>query len=188
MKVVARQQEHTVFAPLEALALAARTPDRRRAAPLCDVDHLVERQPDRWEDTPWRDLADPRLGDALLTFELNESRVAAALFPAAEPQLAQVLDVVAAVDRQAERVHPVIVGELQPPRRGGQYGCAVGGCGCRAVRASSSRAPCCRRPRVVILSLRRIRHFGRTTRTRILRSSALREASLRAECMGSSSG
>src|SRR5918911_4346691 len=117
MKVVAWQQEHAVFAPLEALALATRTPDRRGAATLDDVDHLVERQSDRWQDAARRDLADPGLGNALLTFELNEGGVTAAFFPAPELQIAQVLDVIAAVDRQTERVHPVVVGEFQPAGR-----------------------------------------------------------------------
>src|SRR6266436_3588782 len=49
--------------------------------------------------------------------QLNEGRVAAAVCPMAEREQAQVLDVVAAVDRQVERVHPDVVGELQLPRR-----------------------------------------------------------------------
>src|SRR5207245_2581151 len=106
MEVVARQQEHAVFAPLEALAFAAGPPDRGGAATLDHVDHLVEHESHRRQNSAWRDFADARLGDALLALELNERRIAAALFPAAKLQPAHVLDVVAAVDRPPERVLP----------------------------------------------------------------------------------
>src|SRR5450755_1489458 len=110
VEMVARQQEHAVRVPLEALALTCGAPDGGRPATLHHVDHLVEGEPNRREDPARRKLADAGLGNALLSFELDEGRVTAAFFPAAQLKLAQVLDVVAAVDRQAERVHPDVMG------------------------------------------------------------------------------
>ena len=118
VEVVARQQEHAVFAPLEALARAARS-SRCVVAPRPWTTYTTSSKASRTgrQHAARRHFADARLGDALLAFELDERRVAAALRPAAERERAQVLDVVAAVDRQAERVHPAVVGELEHGRR-----------------------------------------------------------------------
>src|SRR5262249_32963454 len=57
---------------------------------------------------------------ALLTFELDERRVAPAVGPVAERDGAQIVDVVASVDGQPEGLHPEIMGEAGLPARGGE--------------------------------------------------------------------
>jgi hypothetical protein len=116
VKVVARQQKHAVGVPLEAFALTRGAPDGGGAATFDDIDHLVEGESNRRQHAARRHLADARFGNTLLALQLDEGGIAAALWPPAQLELAQVLDVVAAVDRQVERVHPDVMGELQLPR------------------------------------------------------------------------
>ena len=76
VEVVAWEQEHAVRLPLKALTTGAAVPNCRGAATLDNVDDLVEGQTDWRQDSLWRHLANAGLGDALLTFELNEGRAA----------------------------------------------------------------------------------------------------------------
>src|SRR5207248_10957134 len=113
MEMVAGQQEHAVFAPLEALLFAARPPDGGGAATLGDVYHFVERKPNGWQHGARRYLGNACLGDALLAFKLDEGGVADALFPATEVQGTQVGDVVAGMAGQSERVHAFVMGAFE---------------------------------------------------------------------------
>ena len=164
MKVVARQQEHAVFAPLEALALAARTPDRRRATTLRDsetkqVEFIrapgvgtkqiyiydgVKIDANRYNGWDWDNIRNDHSYGA----ESNPKVWVMREF----------------VNSQANRLGmPLPKGRVRFYRRNDDG-------------------------QIEFTGENTIEHFGRTTRTRILRSPALREASLRAECMGSSSG
>src|SRR5581483_11032671 len=111
----ARHEEHAVLLPLEALLAAALVPDIGDAASGDDVDDLVERELERLGRPARGDLAHARRSDALLPGELDEGAHALALFPPAELDGAQVWDEVAAMDRDARALHPVVVGEELAP-------------------------------------------------------------------------
>jgi hypothetical protein len=110
--VVVWDQEHGVVLPLEAprrrLAVA---PDVGDAAAGDHVDHLVDGQLVGRQGLAGLDFRDTRLADALLAFELDERRVALALVPPAKLDRTQVADKEAAVDGNAPRIHPLVVGK-----------------------------------------------------------------------------
>src|SRR5205823_8251138 len=60
---VERQREEALRAPLEAVLLAARRLDRRAAAPIEDVDHLLEEVLLRRGRAAGRDLQDIRVDE-----------------------------------------------------------------------------------------------------------------------------
>ena len=109
---VARDEEKAARRPLERVRLAVAAPDGRRALSAGDVDHLVYRLLERLDGTSgWHFLHAP-LHNAGHPLQLDEGGVAIAQAPMAEFDVAQVLDVVAAVYGYPLAVHPAVVGEV----------------------------------------------------------------------------
>ena len=112
---VARHVEHRVRGPLEARLGALARPDAGEAGAGEHVDRLSDGHLERRQRHAGRDLDDPGLAHALHALELEEGGVAPPLLPPAELDLAQVGDVVAAVDRDADRLDPPVVDEVAAP-------------------------------------------------------------------------
>ena len=109
---VARHEEEAARRPLERLLRTGVVrPDGGDAASAEDVDLLVDREFQRRERVSGRYLLDAALDHALHAAQLHERRVDLAVLPPTELSGAEVFHVVAPVDGDVLRFHPVVVGE-----------------------------------------------------------------------------
>ncbi|MPZ15466.1 MAG: hypothetical protein GEU73_13770 [Chloroflexi bacterium] len=96
--------------PLEGLSRQPiSAPDGADPTPPDHVRQLFQRQPRRRECLARRDLDDARLVDILHPLEVEKPGVALALRPPDQRHSGQIVDVVAAIDGELERVEPALV-------------------------------------------------------------------------------
>src|SRR5439155_10100356 len=95
--------------------LARSRPDRGKPTTVDDVHSLVEGESEARKCRARRDLVDSRLGDPLLSGELQERRVAFPLLPGAELRRAHIFNEVALVYGHARRLDPLVVRRLAVP-------------------------------------------------------------------------
>ena len=115
MVEMARQMEQAAFPPLEGFSFAAVfIPHRGQPLALQHIDQLADREFHGLHRLAGRDLHHPGLGDAFHALQVKERRHGLALFPPAELDGAQILHMVAGVNRHADGLHPQIVGHRAP--------------------------------------------------------------------------
>src|SRR3954451_10943113 len=95
------------------------------APPADDVHELLERQSTGRDRLRWRNLDNPGLMDVFHALKHQERSVALALAPGRQLERVEVIDVVAAVDGNAHRCHPLLVDGPWVP--GFLFGCSLGG-------------------------------------------------------------
>src|SRR4051812_16471779 len=110
MPAIERNTENRARLPFEGYARTGVVPDRGRAAPVQDVDHLLEQLPVRIELAARRDLADIAIVAGARSIVVEKDRAAATARPGLEVDGAQVADVVGAPHLQPLLAHPAQIG------------------------------------------------------------------------------
>src|SRR5262245_715963 len=110
MPAVERDAEDRARLPFEGHARTGIVPDRGRAAPVQDVDHLLEQLAVRIELATRRDLADIAVVAGARGIVVEKDRAAAAALPGLEVDGAQVTHIVGAAHLKPLLAHPAQVG------------------------------------------------------------------------------